>query len=170
MDAIGRRELEQVRMKYLICLAVLMAMTTSAQSTDASGQEIRKCKFDAKAGCVFGEADVTLADGVVKRVEVDVNWCGPPVRYQCMIDSSRSDGDSIWSEDGGVTLIANASPINPNQPDRLKVTVGRYVSIDLDEAQTPSYCGFGAELPRAIVIRRKEAHAVCGGPTNPTSA
>ena len=153
MDAIERRELEQVRMKYLSCLAVLMAMTTSAQSTDASGQEIRKCKFEALAGCVFGEADVTFADGVVKRVKVDVNWCGQPgaLRYQCTIDFSRSDGDSIWSEDGGATLIANASPFNPNQPDRVKVTVGRYVSIDLDEAQN-SYCGFGAELPRAIVI------------------
>jgi hypothetical protein len=74
------------------------------------------------------------------------------VRYQCMIDSSRSDRESTWSEDGSATLIANASPFNPNQPDRVKVTVGRYVSIDLDEAQTRSYCGFGAELPRAIVI------------------
>jgi hypothetical protein len=54
----------------------------------------------------------------------------------------------------------------------VKVTVGRYVFIDLDEAQTPSYCRAAAELPRAIVIPAQRAHAGCGGPesTNPTSA
>ena len=39
----------------------------------------------------------------------------PP--FVCTIDSSRTDQDSVWSEDGGATLIANGSPWNPDQPD-----------------------------------------------------
>jgi hypothetical protein len=70
----------------------------------------------------------------------------------CAVDSSRGDKDSVWSEDGRATLVANASPFTPNQPDRVKITVGRFVSIDLDEAQSAGRCGAGAELPRAIVI------------------
>jgi hypothetical protein len=34
----------------------------------------------------------------------------------------------------------------------VKVTVGKHVSIDFDEAQSLGRCGAGAELPRAIVI------------------
>jgi hypothetical protein len=58
----------------------------------------------------------------------------------------------VWSEDGAATLIANGSPFNPQQPDRVKVSVGRNVSIDLSEAQSLGRCGAGAELPRSIVI------------------
>jgi len=49
-------------------------------------------------------------------------------------------------------VIANASPFNPTAPDRVKVTVSKYISIDMDEAQSAGRCGAGAELPRAIVI------------------
>ncbi len=52
----------------------------------------------------------------------------------------------------GATLVANASPWSSNAPDRVRVTVGQHVSIDLDEAQSLGRCGAGAELPRAIVI------------------
>ena len=62
------------------------------------------------------------------------------------------DGESEWSEEGGVTVIANTSPFNPDQLDRVKVTVGRHVSIDLEAAQALGRCGAGADLPRAIVI------------------
>jgi hypothetical protein len=83
-----------------------------------------------------------------------VYWCGLRGRpgYNCTIDASRTDPDSKWSEEDGATLITNASPANPNQPDRVKVTVGQHVSIDLDEAQSLGRCGAGAELPQAIVI------------------
>jgi hypothetical protein len=89
----------------------------------------------------------------VTRVEVNVDWCslrGPG--YSCTIDSSRGDRDSLWSDDAGATVIANVSPWNPNAPDRVKVTVGREVSIDLQEAQSLGRCGAGAALPRAIVV------------------
>jgi hypothetical protein len=77
--------------------------------------------------------------------------CGRPP-FACTIDSSRTDQASVWSEEAGATLVANKSPWNPQQPDRVKVTVGRDVSIDLSEAQSLGRCGTGAELPRAIVI------------------
>src|SRR5208282_908889 len=114
-------------MKHLIYLAVLLVLTTSTWIAQAGGQEIRMCEFEVKARCFSGEARVTLADGVVKRVEIDVDWCGLPGKlgYSCTINSSRSDRDSIWSEDGDATLIANASPFNPKRPDRVRVTVGR---------------------------------------------
>jgi hypothetical protein len=110
-----------------------------------------------KARCASGEPRVTLDDRMVKRVEIDVFWCGLPGKpgYTCTIDSSRGDRDSTWSEDGGATLIAIAPSSNPYQHDRVKVTVGRYVSIDLDETQSAGNCGAGAELPRAIVIPAK---------------
>jgi hypothetical protein len=53
-------------------------------------------------------------------------------------------------------VIANRSPFNPDQPDRVKVTAGQHVSIDLEEAQSLGRCGAGAELPRAIVIPAKK--------------
>jgi hypothetical protein len=46
---------------------------------------------------------------------------------------------------------------DPSHPGRLKVTVGRHVSLDLDEAQSLGRCGAGAELPRAIVIPAQKA-------------
>jgi len=141
-------------MKHLIYMAVLLMATTSLRIAHAGGQEIRTCEFKVKARCESGDASVTLADGVVTRVEVSVYRCGLPGKlgYSCTIDSSRSDRDSIWSEDGGATLIDNASPFNSNEPDRIKVTAGQYVSIDLDKAQSLGRCGVGADLPRAIAI------------------
>jgi|SRR5271165_703920 len=141
-------------MKHFIYLAGFLAATILTGIAHADGQEIRKCEFEEKARCVSGDARVTLADGVVTRVEVNVYWCaqGGGPGYTCTIDSSRSDRDSKWSEDRGATLIANTAPFNPTQPDHVKITVGRYVSIDLDEAQSLGRCGAGAALPRAIVI------------------
>jgi hypothetical protein len=63
----------------------------------------------------------------------------------------------VWTEDAGATLIANRSPFNPNEADRVKVTVGRDVSIDLSETQSLGRCGAGAELPQTIVIPARRA-------------
>jgi hypothetical protein len=140
--------------KHLICMAVLLMATASAHVAYAGGKEIRACEFKVKARCASGEARVTLVDGTVTDVAVNVFWCGLSGRpgYTCTIDSSRGASDAIWSEEGGATVITNASPWNPAEPDRVKVTVGRYVSIDLSEAQSLGRCGAGAELPDAIVI------------------
>lgn len=149
-------------MKHRICLGALLAvlpMVTAVTGVAyAAGQEIRACDFAVKARCASGDARVTLADGKVTRVEVDVSWCGPPRRpgYICTIDSSRGDKDTHWSDDGGATLIDNTSPWNPNDPDRVKVTVGQDVSIDLADAQSLGRCGAGAALPRAIVVPAKK--------------
>ena len=107
-----------------------------------------------KARCVSGEARVTLDGGAVKRIEVDVDWCGEKGApgYSCSIDVTRGDKDSTWSDEGGATWIANPAPFNASAPDRVKVTVGKYVSIDFGETQSLGRCGAGAELPRAIVI------------------
>jgi hypothetical protein len=144
-------------MKRVFSLAVLLVLTDSTNIAEAGGQEIRSCPFEVKARCVHGEARVTLADGLVKRVEVDIDYCALPgkLHFTCTIDSSRGDQDSIWSEDAGATLIANATPFNATRPDRVRVTVGRYVSLDLDETQSLGRCGVGAALPRAIVIPAK---------------
>jgi hypothetical protein len=147
-------------MKPLIYLVVLLVATTSARIAHAAGVEIHSCDFEVKARCVSGDARVTLADGTVKRVEVEVYWCGLP--HRPAIDSSRGDEDSQWSEDGGATLIANTAPANPNEPDRVKVTVGKNVSIDLGETQSLGRCGAGAALSQAIVIPAQKALAVCG--------
>lgn len=146
-------------LERLIHLAVLLAAASLTPAARADGQEIRKCDFEVKARCATGDASVTLVDGVVKRVEVNVYWCGLKCQpgYTCAMDSSRTDPNAKWSEDGGATLITNASPFSPDQPDRVKVTVGRYVSIDLDQTQSLGRCGAGAELPRAIVIPEKKA-------------
>ena len=140
-------------MKRLV-LPVLLAVTTSTGVAYPDGQEIRRCDFEVKARCASGDTTVTLVDGVVKRIEINAFWCGLKGRpgYTCTIDSSRGDNDSTWSDDGGATLITNAAPFNPAQPDRVKVTVGKYVSIDMAETQSLGRCGAGAELPRAIVI------------------
>ncbi len=68
-----------------------------------------------KARCVSGDATVTLADGAVKRLEVNVIWCGlrGSPGYTCIIDSSRGDQDSKWSDEGGATVIANTAPFTP---------------------------------------------------------
>jgi hypothetical protein len=139
-------------MKHLIYVTVLLV--TAIPTAHAGAQEIRTCDFELKARCVAGDARVTLVDGVVRRVEVNVIWCGLPGRpgYTCTIDSSRDDGASTWSEEKGATLITNSAPFNSTDPDRVKVTIGRRVSIDMEEAQSAGRCGAGAALPRAIVI------------------
>jgi hypothetical protein len=141
-------------MKHSVGMALLLAAIASAEIAHAGGSEIRTCDFAVKARCVSGDARVTLADGAVQRLEVNVIWCSLPghLDFTCTIDSSRGDKESKWSDDAGATLIANASPFNPDAPDRVKVTVGRDVSVDLEEAQLLGRCGAGAELPRAIVI------------------
>jgi hypothetical protein len=144
-------------MKSLMHLAAVLAAALGGIA-GVQADEIRACDFQVKARCVSGDARVTLAGGAIKRVEVNVLWCGEKGQpgYSCTIDSSRNDQDSKWSEEGGATLIANASPFNASQPDRVKVTVGKYVSIDLAQAQSVGRCGAGAELPRAIVIPEKK--------------
>jgi hypothetical protein len=143
------------RLRILVVLLTLAAVTLLAH---AEAQEIRACDFKLKGGCVAGDAKVTLTDGVVTRVEVDVVWCnrqrGAP-GYTCMIDSSRGDGASTWSEEGGVTVIAGSefSDLGDStRPDRVKVTDGQEMMIDLNETQTIPRCGAGAELPQSIVI------------------
>lgn len=120
----------------------------------AGEQEIHACDFAVKARCVTGDARVTVIDGTVNRIEVNIFWCGLPHRpgYTCIIDSSRGDQDSQWSQDAGATVIANTAPANADEPDRVKVTIGENVSIDLNEAQSLGRCGAGAELPQSIVI------------------
>src|SRR5688572_4327 len=111
-------------MKHLICAAALLAVTTSAVIAHAGPQQTRTCEFKVKMPRVWGKASVTFADGKVMKVAVDVLYSGERGRpgYTCTIDASRSEQDSKWSEDGGATLIENASPFNPNEPDRVKVT------------------------------------------------
>lgn len=147
-------------MKCIARLAVLLLLA-SASGAPVQAQEIRSCRFEVKARCLSGEARVIVADGVVTAVAVEADWCGRrgSPGYSCTIDASRKDKESTWTEDAASTVIANASPFNPAAPDRLKVTVGKHVSIDLDETQSASRCGAGAELPRAIVIPEQKGKA-----------
>jgi hypothetical protein len=142
-------------------LAIALVLTTQLAGivwvpvARAAEQETRACEFEVKARCVSGDAQVTLADGVVTKIVVKVFWCGlrrdqPP--FACTIDSSRTDEESVWSQEGSATVVTNRSPWNPSEPDRVKVTVGREVSIEMAEAQSLGRCGAGAELPRTIVI------------------
>ncbi len=133
---------------------LLLAAAIATSRAFAAGQEVRECDFEVKARCASGDAAVTLVAGKVTKIEVSAIWCGLPGHptYSCTIDASRGDKESKWPEEGGATLIDNASPFNAEQPDRLKITVGKFVSIDMEEAQSAGRCGTGAELPRAIVI------------------
>jgi len=146
-------------MKHLNCLAALLVMTAATGIAHAEQQETRSCAFKVNKPRVSGEASVTLTDGKVTKVAVDVFYSsgerGRP-GYTCTIDSSRSDDqESKWSEDAGATVITNASPFNTNEPDRIKVTIGKNVSIDMAETQSLGRCGVGAALPKAIVIQPK---------------
>jgi hypothetical protein len=140
-----------MRLKTLV---LLLAAVTIPLVALAGGLETRKCAFKVKARCASGDARVTLADGAVQKIEVNISWCGLPGHpaYSCTIDSVRGDKDSTWSEQSGATIVANVAPFNPNQPDKVKLTVGKHLSIDMAEAQSLGRCGAGAELPRAIVI------------------
>ncbi len=142
--------------KRLICVAAVLAALGGLAAAHAD--EVRACDFKVKARCASGDARVTVDGGAIKRVEVNVVWCGQngAPGYTCSIDASRGDKDSRWSEEGGATLVDNAAPFTPSQPDRIKVTVGKYVSVDMGEAQSLGRCGAGAELPRAIVIPEKK--------------
>jgi hypothetical protein len=147
---------------YLLRCAAFLVPTLLANFAGADGQQIRRCDFQLKRGCIAGYARVTLVNGTLQRIEGVVIWCGQgghpkSLDYSCTIDSSRDDKASTWSDDAGVTVIASSSSWNPDRPDRMKVTVGRDVSIDLDEAQSLGRCGVGAELPRAIVIPAQSA-------------
>lgn len=140
-------------MKRSLSFAILIGLTLSAPFAYA-GEDVRSCEYKVSARCTTGDARVTLVDGVVTKLEVTVFYCGLRGRpgYTCTIDSSRTEKDDVWSNEGGATVIANGSPFNPTAPDRVKVTVGKHVSIDLAEAQSAGRCGAGAELPQAIVI------------------
>ncbi|AMN42987.1 hypothetical protein [Rhodoplanes sp. Z2-YC6860] len=145
-------------MKHLTCLAAVLMVATSTGMARAEQQETRNCEFTVKKPRVSGQASITLVDGKTTKITVDVLYSdgrGTP-GYICTIDSSRADQqESKWSEDGGATVIDNATPFNTSAPDRIKVTVGKLVSIDLEEAQSLGRCGVGAELPKAIVIPAK---------------
>jgi hypothetical protein len=148
--------------EFFLRCAILLALMALPSFASAEEQEIRRCDFELKRRCIAGYATVTLARGTLARLEALVIWCGPgghrkSLDYSCAIDSSRDDKASAWSQDAGATVIANGSPWNPDEPDRVKVTVGRDVSIDFDEAQSLGRCGAGAELPRAIVIPAHKA-------------
>jgi hypothetical protein len=140
-------------MKHLKYLALLSMAIALAHAASAADRTVRRCDFEVKARCASGEARVTMTDKAVSRVEIDVIWCGLPGKpgYTCSVDVSRDDGESQWSGAEGATVVTDTS-LNPTEPDRIKVTVGRNVSIDLKEVQSAGRCGAGAELPQAIVI------------------
>ncbi len=119
-----------------------------------AGEQVRSCEYEVKARCTSGAATVTLRNGLLSKLEVTVFYCGLRGHpgYSCTIDSSRDEKDDTWSDEDGATVIANGAPFNPDAPDRVKVTVGKSVSIDFAEAQSLGRCGAGAELPQAIVI------------------
>ena len=154
-------------MKHLLRCAALLVLTLLAGFAHATGQELRKCDFDLKGGRRSGEARVTLADGAVIRVEVDVIWCGrsghrKSLDYTCTVNTSRGDGESTWSDDAGATVITDSTPYtDPREPDRIKVTVGHEVSIHLNETQSVPRCGVGAELPESIVISGAQIGLSC---------
>ncbi len=136
---------------------VALLLAAAAAPAHAGGPELRACDFSVKARCASGSAQATLIDGVLQKIEIDIAFCAANggLSYGCTVDSSRGDGESLWSDAAGATLIANAHPFSSAQPDRIKVTLGRHVSVDLSEAQSLGRCGAGAELPRAIVIPAK---------------
>ena len=145
-------------MKHLLLLAVFLALIAMTGLVDAAGQEVRTCDFELKGGCRSGQARVTLTDGKVTGLDAVVIWCGrvghrKSLDFTCTINSDRSDGESTWSEDSGATVITDKSAFtDPTKPDRIKVTIGRDVTIDLNETQSLWRCGAGAELPLAITI------------------
>ncbi|MDE1974428.1 MAG: hypothetical protein KGI48_14710, partial [Hyphomicrobiales bacterium] len=96
-------------MKHRPALAAALMLAALTTTAHAAEPETHACNFKIKARCVKGDASVTLTDGKVTRVVVDVFWCGLPGRpgYSCLIDSSRGDSDAKWSEDGGATVIDN---------------------------------------------------------------
>ena len=140
-------------MKRPIALSLLLLML-AASGAGAVDHVVRHCDFAVKSRCASGDAEVTLNGTAVTRIGIDVVWCGQAGSpgYTCTIDSSRGDRDSKWSDDGAATIIANTAPFTPGQPDQIRVTVGRNVSIDLKQTQSVGRCGAGAELPQAIVI------------------
>ncbi len=144
--------------RRLRCAGLLLLLMPLSGLAHAGGQEIRTCDFDLKGGCRSGQARVTLADGKVMGLDVLVIWCGrgghrKSLDFTCSINSSRGDGTSTWSEDAGATVITGSSPFaDPTKSDRIKVTVGRDVTLDLNETQSVPRCGAGAELPQIIVI------------------
>jgi len=145
-------------MKPLVSATFLIAATLVSGAAAVRADEIRACDFKLKSGCIGGDAKVTLADAKLQHLEFDITWCGlhkGAPGYTCMLDAARSDGGSKWSEDGGATVITSSSD-TPTQRDSIKVTVGRFVSIDFSHAQSGGRCGAGAELPRALVIPEKK--------------
>jgi hypothetical protein len=140
-------------MLRILCFATLLTLTVAAPVAHARNA-VRSCEYEVKARCSSGAATVTLTDGRLSKLEVTVFYCGLRGRpgYTCMIDSSRAEKDESWSDEGGATVMASGTPFHLDAPDRAKVTVGKYVSIDFSEAQSAGRCGAGAELPKAIVI------------------
>jgi hypothetical protein len=145
-------------MKHFICLATVLMAATSTGMARAEQQETRNCEFTVKKPRVSGQASVTLIDGKVTKIAVDVLYSdglGTP-GYTCTVDSSRADDqESKWSEDGGATVIDNVTPFDISKPDRIKATAGKFVSIDMEDTQSLGRCGVGAALPKAIVIPAK---------------
>ena len=88
------------------------------------------------------------------KLSVNAFWCGRPGApgYTCTVEYNRTGDDSKWSRQGAAYVIDNASPANPDRPDRMVLTVGKDISLDLEDAQSSGACGAGAELPRAIVM------------------
>ena len=145
-------------MQRLASPALLTAVALASAISAARADEIRACDFKLKSGCIAGDAKVTLADGKVSHLEFDIVWCGlneGAPGYTCMIDAARNDGETKWSEAGGATIVASPSD-DPSQTDSIKVTAGRFVSIDFSHAQSAGRCGAGAELPRALVIPERK--------------
>ena len=137
-----------------VVLTSILFLGSAAFACRAESESLHKCEFSVKSRCASGRAEATFTGSELTRLYVDVFMCGLPGKpgYSCSVKYSRNDENSTWTESGGVVTIENGSPWNPSTPERIKVTVGKHVSIDLDELPSAGYCGAGAELPSAIVI------------------
>lgn len=138
----------------LVVLTAIVLLQCAASACRAETESVHKCEFSVRSHCTSGGAQATLKGGELTRLSVDVYMCGLPGKlgYSCSIDFSRNDENSSWTESDGVVTIENKFSQDLATPERIKVTLGRHISIDLDETRSASHCGAGAQLPSAIVI------------------
>jgi hypothetical protein len=146
-------------MNRLHAIAATTMLALGLHATPALGADNTSeltCEFDVPKQCTSGSARVTFKGDTLDELAVESFTCGLPGKpgYACDVSFKRGDKESTWSDANGATIIDKKSPFDSTRPDRIKVTVGKFISIDLAEVQVSGACGAGAELPSALVITK----------------
>ncbi len=138
-----------------IATAVLACLVFAATHAFAAPLE---CKSD-KAFKGGASAEWSLSLEIIDDKVVGLDYSGVMSNgqeggaYFCEINAAEKNKDSKWARNGKNTLVTGFKGDDESNLEIVVLPNGDY-KVNFESMKTMPYCGFGAEFPQHIVLRK----------------